>query len=584
MTRLLSRSPTFTQLENRVTALEDADPTVANVRLLGGVTDGSADSRAAFVLADSIGAITVPRGSYLIGSDLTLTNDIFFAPGAMLVIPDGVTVTLNGHVDAGIQQIFACSGTGKVVLGLSKNYIGFAEWWGAITNNSTSPVKLANDAAISAAIVACPVVQLLSNDYFLSATLKITTSHRILRGVGKHWSAIGDCTRLIGNVATPTADIVQIGPDTNPGGGPNSFVQEVHITDLSIVRDGVPTGNAVYKTCPAGLRFQFCLYCSGERLWIAENSIGVMFAGAVQTRVREVFSFRSLPGHDPANDPFFGFFYDGSAAIGLAGGNASVYETDCNTAVGGSPALTISAHSYGYLGYTDWFVERPESTATQYGIVLDGTGASGTGTQDISISHSVFDQCLISGYKILGGGAQTIINIDDPYVALNTGSTTGVAAFDIESNAGIIDITGGQILGGLATTGDVGFKIVNSSGVSVRGTLIRECKAPVQISGSSNCDINPRVNNPTVGTSGAGAIAVTGTNSHLRFSPNITGGAGVFGPGVSFAGTTTTDSTVDVSGIDPTSCTGGTKFSCNGTAVTTAGAVNTNCLAQGNFN
>ena len=79
-------------------------------------------------------------------------------------------------------------------------------------------------------------------------------------------------------------------------------------------------------------------------------------------------------------------------------------------------------------------------------------------------------------------------------------------------------------------------------------------------------------------------IAVTGTNSHLRFSPNITGGAGVFGPGVSFAGTTTTNSTVDVSGIDPAACTSSVKLQYNSGTISATGVFGTTNLAQGNFN
>jgi hypothetical protein len=544
--------------------------------------DGATDDYAAINSALASGKSCVfPSGAYKIGTNLTIT-DATLLKGAVLKPASGVTITLAGTFNAPLAKVFDTSLGGTIVVSTNAAIVGRPEWWGAIINDSSSGAMTTNLAAIGAAVVASPIVEFTSADYFLNATLKINTPHRTLRGVSRHWSSAGQSTRIVQMSAT--ADAIQIGPDTMPGGGPNSFLQEVHLKNMSIVRGPTLTGNATWKTCPAGIRFQYCLYCSAESIWTTEHSIGVIFSGAVQTRVKEVFAFRSLVGTDPAHDPFFGFLYDGSPSFGLASGNASVYESDCNTTVGGSPALTISAHSYGQLGYTDWFIERPESAGTQYGMVLDGTGASATGTQDIHVSNAVFDQCLISGMKIFASGAQTLVNIVNPYVALNTGSTTGVAAIDIENNAGLVDLDGGQILGGLATTGDVGIKVNSSSGVNIRGILIRESRAPVQVSGSSNCTISPRINNPTVGTSGAGAIALSGSNSRITGAPQIIGGAGVFGPGINTAGTTTTNSTFDVSGIDPTSCTASAKLSYNGTAVTTAGTFGTTNLAQGNFN
>ncbi len=35
----------------------------------------------------------------------------------MLVVANDVTLTLNGPLDAGLYQIFSCTGTGKVVFG-----------------------------------------------------------------------------------------------------------------------------------------------------------------------------------------------------------------------------------------------------------------------------------------------------------------------------------------------------------------------------------------------------------------------------------------------------------------------------------
>lgn len=544
--------------------------------------DGTANDYAAINAAKATGRqLVFPAGTYKIGTSITLAN-VMLLVGAVLKPAAGVVITLDGALNAPLAKIFDTSLGGTIVIAASSCIIARPEWWGAITDNADAGVMTANLAALNAAIVASPITELTSADYFISSTLKMTTPHRILRGIGKHWSAAGDSTRII--IMSPTADAIQMGPDTYPGGGIAGFLQEIHIHDMSIVRGPPVTGTATYKTCPAGIRMQYCLFSSVYKVWSTEHSIGILMAGVIQCRVREVFSFRSIAGSDPAHDPFFGFFYDGSANDGLAGGNASVYETDCNSIVGGAPALTISSHSYGQLGYIDWFIERPESTTTQYGIVLDGTGAGVVNTQDIHIAFAVFDQCTVSGIKILNSGNYTIINITDPYIALNTGSTTGSGAIDIEACTGLIDIDGGQILGGLATTGDVGVKVNNSSGVNIRGTLIREAKAPIEVSGSSNCNIAPRINNPTVAATAAGAVSLSGTNTRITLSPQVVGGAGLFPAGVDMAGTGSQKCTVDVSAIDPAACAAAAKIKYNSAAVVAVGAFGTTNLAQGNFN
>ena len=72
-----------------------------SVRDRGAATNGTTDARAAFVACDAIGPFTVPPGLYFIASNLTITNNVAFQPGARLVIvPTGVIVTFNGAISA----------------------------------------------------------------------------------------------------------------------------------------------------------------------------------------------------------------------------------------------------------------------------------------------------------------------------------------------------------------------------------------------------------------------------------------------------------------------------------------------------
>jgi hypothetical protein len=107
------------------------------VRDKGAKGDGTTDDRAAFASADANGAFTVPSGLYSIGSDLTLTNRVTFESGARLVIPNGVTVTFNGGLDAPDTQIFNIIGTGAVAGLFEASFEWFAD--DAKASGSTTP-------------------------------------------------------------------------------------------------------------------------------------------------------------------------------------------------------------------------------------------------------------------------------------------------------------------------------------------------------------------------------------------------------------------------------------------------------------
>ena len=120
---------------------------------LGAKGDGLNDDRDAFVQADALGSFTVPPGAFRIGSDLTLTADVTFEAGAVLVIPNGVTVTFTGNVDAPRKRIFSLLGDGAV----SGLYNTSLEWFvGHIKGNLIYPPTIECRALIQAAFHATP--------------------------------------------------------------------------------------------------------------------------------------------------------------------------------------------------------------------------------------------------------------------------------------------------------------------------------------------------------------------------------------------------------------------------------------------
>jgi hypothetical protein len=114
----------------------------------GAVGNGVADDRPAFVAADGAGGtLYVPRGTYRIGSSLSLASDIRFEQGARLKPDSGVTVTLNGGLDAGVFQVFDVSAGGQVKPNRVEEMI--PQWWGAAADGSADDYP-----AIAAALLA----------------------------------------------------------------------------------------------------------------------------------------------------------------------------------------------------------------------------------------------------------------------------------------------------------------------------------------------------------------------------------------------------------------------------------------------
>jgi len=85
---------------------------------------------------DAIGAtnrtLLVPSGTWPITDNLTIPTNITLKleRGAILTIATTKTLTINGSLEAGLYQIFGCTGTGKVVFPVGSTV--YPEWWGAV--------------------------------------------------------------------------------------------------------------------------------------------------------------------------------------------------------------------------------------------------------------------------------------------------------------------------------------------------------------------------------------------------------------------------------------------------------------------
>jgi hypothetical protein len=126
------------------------------------------------------------RGTYSITSNLTIPTNINLHPeqGAIFQIATGITLTVNGDLQAGLYQVFSCSGTGKVVFGSGAVKEVHPEWWGADAGGVAD-----STAALQAAVQAQKKV-VLAGRYKASA-LSFTTGRQVwMEGSGWDQSAI----------------------------------------------------------------------------------------------------------------------------------------------------------------------------------------------------------------------------------------------------------------------------------------------------------------------------------------------------------------------------------------------------------
>lgn len=550
-----------------------ASGTKTNLAWFAPAGDGTTDDRAALAAASAFGSFRIPAGRYRVASNLTIGANVEFDPGAVLVIPDGVSVTINGSVTAGTWQIFdwpaGSAKTGFVSFDRSRTWYGFAEWWGGAANLGQDSL-----AAITAALNALLTVQLQAGNYRVSSTLLITQSNRSLIGVGSKYETDNQqATRLL--VGDGSQWAVRVGPATLPGGGINAFQKDNLLKDIYIGRTVAPV---ISSNC-IGVRCQYLLSMRMDNVKTAESMTGFSFYGVVSSKVRNCESVRASVGTGAGTDYWRGYHMDGSAAIGAAGGNASLYLYDC--AAGCNVASLQTGDSIGFYytaGFTDNFNTEPETVNCRIGIGIYGNDATGNtfSNTDLHILHPILDQSHYCGIYVTDVAEAGSVEIIDPYCGP---ASDGRASIWVNSSVGAVRIHGGQLVhGGAPTVQPVLF--TDSDHVDLIETIILEAGATYPAVGCGNVRnavLKPRIKNKSV--TGAAAVQLSGTMSRCIVEPVISGKANAFQYGIQVVGTADNYNEYRVSGID-TACLQSAlttrKLDRNGTAVTAIGATGTN--------
>jgi hypothetical protein len=117
--------------------------------------------------------LRIPPGTWNILENLTIPANINLKveQGAILSLGEGVTLTINGPLEAGSYQIFSCTGSGKAVFSARTMRDALPQWWGATgagiaTHDDTAAIQAALNSG-------APRVVFNGGTYGVSASLTI---------------------------------------------------------------------------------------------------------------------------------------------------------------------------------------------------------------------------------------------------------------------------------------------------------------------------------------------------------------------------------------------------------------------------
>jgi hypothetical protein len=529
----------------------------------GPAGNGVTNDRQKFVDANAVGVtLEIDSGNYLISSSITLTAPIRFKKGAILIIPNGVTVALNGGIEAGVYQIFSLSGTGLVTFDATKQAFGYPEWWGAAPGGADC------FAAMTYCIDACVTTKLQTADYFVYQTLLIDIGHRKLIGGGSQYAGAGTATRIL--VTSGSLHTIQVGPTAYPG-SVNDLQSENLIKDVYVGRSIAPVATSA---CSAILNI-YTIYARFENVKCAESIYPFQFQGTVQTHAVGCWAFRSSAATG-GTDICYGYYGNGTSSLPLNGSNASVYLIDCNASMGG---ISI-ANSSGFFAderFTDFFIINPESSNFATGITFlgDASAVNQLTNTDVKIVNPTIDTFTFAAIYIKNCNKFGYIEVIGGYYGPANGAT---ACIYVADSYGQVSIVAGEGQCNTATSCP-GVLAINASGVDVRGFAAIEATG-FGFAGSNvtNSTIDVVVKNHS--NVCPAAVQMSGACSRNTFAPKVYGAAGKVSLGVQMLGATHTFSEVNCSGMDSATLgASANKLVINGVAITATGLSGNNLVS-----
>lgn len=152
---------------------------------------GSTLQEALTAIGSTAGTLRVPAGTHPISANLAIPINVTLRVerGGILALATGVTLTINGGFEAGLYQVFAWTGTGKVVFGAGAAKEFYPQWWGAKGDGSQDDVTYIQ-AAINSLTNGGTVYFTRGNYQVSGAGLTIPYSNITLKGEGAKQSKI----------------------------------------------------------------------------------------------------------------------------------------------------------------------------------------------------------------------------------------------------------------------------------------------------------------------------------------------------------------------------------------------------------
>jgi hypothetical protein len=540
-----------------------------SVKDFGADSTGATSCSTVFATADASGSgsLVIPAGTYLVSTNVTFATPVIMNAGAVLNIATGVTVTFTGGFQAGVYRVFNITGTGEVVFNWQNLTVGYPEWWGAAANQTVNSY-----AGITASLKACKVTQLSSGTYLTDNTIKILYANRVLRGTSEFYVGVEEASRLL--ITSGTINTLQIGPDADPG-GVALFLYGIVVENLYVGRNVAP----VISNACTGLIAKFTVSTQLTNIQSSEHIYSYQFIGTVGLIATNCKANRSAAGTGAGTDLWYGYYVNGLINVGFAGGNASIYLNYC-TAGCNIAALQTNGSTGFYInsGFSDTFLESPETAFCNVGIVVEGDSSTTNlaSNLDLMIKNPVNDQFGTWGiyFHNINRFGSAIVN-SGYYGA----SATAAFGIYVHECLGAVTIEAGQFVMANATTANA-IGILNSNGVIVDNAQILECSVQaVGLTGSNNCDIRPLVKNYS--NSILSAVQLFSTCTHNYIAPNLYGAAGLASLGVQLVGATNTYNEVNCTLINPTVLSGGSanKLNINSVSITATGLTGTNLVS-----
>lgn len=543
---------------------------LSNVLDFGADPTGVASSTAAFALTNSAASgIVIPKGAYLVSTNITFTVQVTIEFGAIINIPTGITVAFDGGFNAGVYQVFSVTGTGKATFNPKYNAVGYAEWWGAADGSGTD-----SGPAINAAIIALLKVQLMGADYFCSETIKIQLPHRELCGVGYAYAdTIGQVTRIL--VTSGSLDVMLVGPDVEPA-TINDFQKQNAVRNLYVARSVAPV---ISSTC-SGIKLQFTLFAQFENVKSAESIYGFQFFGSVYTIATNCQSNRLATGTGGGVDLWYGYYINGFADIGAAGGNASLYLNYCSAGCN-NPTLSAAGSTgfYADNSFTDCFMESPETVTCTTSISVIGNASPslpGSNT-DFMIKNPISDQFNEFGIYIRDVNDFGSISISGGYYGPEAGAA---ACVYIQNSKGSVRIDGGQFVM-LGAPAAFGITLDNSSNAIIdKPQILESSTSGVNAVNAESCYIAPVCKNYQ-NTLVNATVQFTGGCNANYLAPFVNGDPSIAALGVQFSGTTNGSNEINCTGLNSAAISGGSgnKLTINGVQITATGLSGTNLVS-----